>query len=157
MDYLTAVKMVVQQIVSSEGEVSASKLVDAARPEHSPAHGAFEWDDAKAGEEYRLSQARKYLRKVSVTVEDGKQSVRLINVPVFKESQTREGTYKPISSVVLVEDEYERALRQLLVKLETLQAAYDDLVAAAERKEVPVPEIGCWINSIRGSLEESRA
>ena len=46
----------------------ASEVVASARPEQSPLHDVFEWDDATAAEEYRLEQARGLVRSVCVVV-----------------------------------------------------------------------------------------
>jgi len=48
----------IQRITAKEGDCSAHALVDAARPESSPIHGLFEWNDEIAGEKWRVSQAR---------------------------------------------------------------------------------------------------
>jgi hypothetical protein len=37
-------------------------VVNAARPEDAPLHRYFEWDDAVAGEQYRIHQAHDYIR-----------------------------------------------------------------------------------------------
>jgi hypothetical protein len=43
------VEQVVNDIYLRDGDVKPSTLVEAARPESSPAHGAFEWNDGKVG------------------------------------------------------------------------------------------------------------
>ena len=45
-------------------------LVDAARKPKAPLHPLFEWDNRKAAEEHRLSQARNVLRSIRVVMED---------------------------------------------------------------------------------------
>ena len=158
MDAYAGVKLVVQQIISAQGEVSASQLVDASRPRTSPSHNAFEWNDAKAGEEYRLWQARGYLRRISVTTSETQQeAVRLINIPpADSKVEGREGRYKPITDVVQIEDEYERALRQLKSQLDKIQFAYEELLKAGEKKNVKVPKMRHWIDSMRETLNEAR-
>jgi hypothetical protein len=52
------------------GQFTAADVVAAARPEGSPLHRFFEWDDAKAGELYREELARYYIRAVEVVVRD---------------------------------------------------------------------------------------
>jgi beta-galactosidase/beta-glucuronidase len=41
-------------------------IVEAARPKNAPLHPAFEWNDKKAGEAYRLVQAGQMLRSVYI-------------------------------------------------------------------------------------------
>lgn len=48
-------------------DVEAQDVLDAARPEKSPLHGLFTWDDSKAAEQFRLSQARCVIRCLRVT------------------------------------------------------------------------------------------
>lgn len=50
-------------------------LGDGANPD-SPLHGVFEWSDKKAAHEYRLEQARRFLRSIEVTIiePDGTQT-----------------------------------------------------------------------------------
>lgn len=46
------------------GMLTPVNVVDAARSEDHPLHSRFEWDDAVAGERYRLDQARQLIRVV---------------------------------------------------------------------------------------------
>ena len=48
------------------GILSPYDVVAAAQAEESPLHNAFEWDDVRAGERYRLMQARVMLTTVKV-------------------------------------------------------------------------------------------
>lgn len=48
------------------GELSKEVVLAAATPASSVLHSLFEWDDAKAGHEYRLCQAGDLIRKVQV-------------------------------------------------------------------------------------------
>lgn len=53
-----------ESIRDESGDLTPRLVVDAARPEDSPLHSRFEWDDSIAGEKYRLSQAGELLRVV---------------------------------------------------------------------------------------------
>lgn len=55
-------------ICERDGKLLPEAVVQAAEPEDSPLHHRFEWDDAIAGHEHRLSQARHLIRKVKVQV-----------------------------------------------------------------------------------------
>lgn len=54
------------------GEITARAVLNAARPEDSPLHPAFEWDDAVAAELHREDQARLMLRSIRI-VRDAEQ------------------------------------------------------------------------------------
>lgn len=49
-------------------QLGAADVVGAARSPLSPMHSIFEWDDTEAAKEYRLEQARRLLRHISVTI-----------------------------------------------------------------------------------------
>lgn len=49
--------------------VSAEQYVEEARDPASPLHDTLEWDDAKAGEQWRINQARAVIRSIRVEVE----------------------------------------------------------------------------------------
>lgn len=46
--------------------VTATDIVDDARPADSALHALFEWDDAEAAEQYRLHQGRKAMNSLRV-------------------------------------------------------------------------------------------
>ena len=62
------------------GLLRPQAVVDAARPEDSPLHGAFCWDDTEAARLYRLDQAQRLIRRFTIEIESyGEQ----VDVPVF--------------------------------------------------------------------------
>ena len=52
----------------NKGILNTRNIVDEARYPHHPLHEYFEWNDGKAGEEYRLQQARFLVRTVEVEI-----------------------------------------------------------------------------------------
>ena len=58
-----------EQIEERDGVLSPSAVVDEARPEVSPIHACFEWDDEKAAEKYRETQASSMIRCLIVSTE----------------------------------------------------------------------------------------
>ena len=55
-----------ERIYETNGVLTPEAVVDDARPDDAPLHSHFEWDDALAGEQYRLVQARHLIRAVTV-------------------------------------------------------------------------------------------
>ncbi len=53
----------------ANGLLTPAMVVDDARSAKSPLHEAFEWDDDRAAEEYRLSQARHLVACLVVTID----------------------------------------------------------------------------------------
>lgn len=53
-----------------EGYVDKEALLKSAQKRNSPLHQYFEWDDAKAANNYRLDQARHLLRSIVVIIDN---------------------------------------------------------------------------------------
>lgn len=138
MNIKKSVESVVQKLYETNGEVSASALLEAARKKRSPAHDGFTWDDTVAGEEYRLMEARKWLRIVIIRTENNEPE-HLVHVPIDKNElmDSREGVYKPISIVVTSIDEFGRALNQAMHQLTAARRAVEELKIAAEKSDIP--------------------
>lgn len=58
----------------NSGEVTPEAVVEAAKDSKNPLHAVFEWDDGKAGHQYRVQQAGTLIRSVIVTVTGGGDS-----------------------------------------------------------------------------------
>lgn len=130
---LNGVQQVVQELYNQHGEIRTRDLVDAARPKDSPAHAGFEWRDDKAAEEYRLIQARKWIRRVEVIVE-GKPDI-LIHVPkvITDDTDSADGHYQAGSVLVNKPDEFERALSSARLRVESAERAFRELTEAAQK------------------------
>lgn len=137
----TAVQDLVQRIYDKNGEVTPSELVEAAKSKDEPAHAAFEWNDKKAGREFRLIQARKWLRVVVIRSEAQEDGERLVHVPIaesdVREDGPKEGSYKPASVLVHSVDEFERALDEAMQRLHSARRAVEDLRSVAEKSDKP--------------------
>lgn len=76
--------------VENDG-LTARVVLDDAKSESSPLHEAFEWDDARAADEYRLEQARDLMASVTVVVHDHderEQETRAFVVVTVNETRT---------------------------------------------------------------------
>lgn len=113
-----------------------SDVVAAAMDKSSPLHDQFEWDNKKAGHEYRLIQARKLIR-VSF-FGGGKSKDRFVFIPPTsfdsEDDDSNEGTYRPISAVLENPDWYARALEALQSKMNSAIKAAEELQHAAHAK-----------------------
>lgn len=56
---------------------NAANVVDYAKPKASPIHDMFEWRNAVAAHEYRLTQARYYMRHLEVTIESNGKDIQM--------------------------------------------------------------------------------
>ena len=57
-----------RRIWDERAELSAADILEEARPEDSPLHPFFEWDDSQAAENFRLFQAGMLIRSVKLRV-----------------------------------------------------------------------------------------
>lgn len=55
-----------EKIRKRDGAITPTAVVESARPEKSPIHKVFEWDDSIAAEKYRIDQANRMTRAVQV-------------------------------------------------------------------------------------------
>ena len=93
-----------EQIEEREGSVTKENFLEASRPDDSPTHNLFEWDDKKAAESYRLETSKKIIGCLQLTFEtiDNKEcSVRAyVNVSPL----TEKAKYENIEVVLRDED-----------------------------------------------------
>lgn len=58
----------IKQLESRDGKVYPENVVEFAKDEQTALHARFCWDDAEAGEQYRLLQAERIIREVKVRI-----------------------------------------------------------------------------------------
>lgn len=92
--------------LSADGNLTPAALVDEGRPIGSPLHAMFEWDDAKAAEAYRETQAGDIIRSIEIVIEGTEEPTRAF-VAVSLTGET--GSYSPIE-VVLRDDRSKASL-----------------------------------------------
>ena len=78
------------------GNLSPVAVVDAARAADHPLHDRFEWDDSKAGEAYRIEQARRMIRAVVTVVNAAGAEIK---TRAFVALSTTKGTAEPYISI----------------------------------------------------------
>ena len=102
--------------------ITADDLVKYGTPVNSPSHHLYEWDDKKCGVEFRLIQARFYLR-----------SIEVITLDIHKVVHTRrfmlhlkEHNYVTIDDVLLDPEKRELALKDALSELQAFTNKYEE-------------------------------
>lgn len=81
-----------RQIRAKTGALTRAAVVEDARPEGSPLHQYFEWDDTAAAEAWRLNQAGEMIAKVQVVIDTSQGArpmrqwlhVEVDNVPQYQ-------------------------------------------------------------------------
>lgn len=115
-----------RSIYALHGELKPEVVVDAARSPDSPLHGCFEWNDTKAAEEHRKSQARRLIR-IAVYVEPS-----VSNGPVREyisiSEEHKQRSYRSTPDVLTDKRLYEIAKRDALLELAKLEKRYRHIV-----------------------------
>lgn len=131
-----------EELEQTHGAITPAIIVEDARGEESPLHPAFEWDDAKAAEQYRLKQAGTMLRALVVTVEEAekpKPTRAYVNISEVSEKQ---GRFIAVGRALSHEDTRQIVLMHALMELSQFRRKYADveeladLFAAIERLKV---------------------
>lgn len=136
-----------EAIRAKYGKLCPEDVVKSSRPKSAPLHDLFEWNDTKAAEGYRLSQARTIIRSVQFVPYRGKEPVtQYVHVRM---NPVNESYYQDISVAVQNPDEYESAMAEAMGKLFSAQRAVEELRECAKRhKRKDVKGIGAALNGI---------
>lgn len=126
------------RIESRDGKIEPAAVVEDARPKDSPLHPIFEWNNAKAGEQWRVHQARNLIRSVRLVEEDPETKAEapvevFIHVPETA-SDEDSGGYRSATSLVQTIDAYTAALSSLDQRVGAAVSAVEDLKRIAEKQ-----------------------
>jgi len=123
---------VLHQIRERNGTLTPTIVVDSARSAKSPLHRYFEWDDKKAADEHRKSQAR-YLIACVVTVQSDGEEIRPVRSFISVNN-----SYEPLEVVLSDHDMRQQAIQDVqdaIASLKEKLAAFEefsDVLAALE-------------------------
>lgn len=144
-----------------EGVLKPSDVVAFAEPNDSPLHGWFEWDDEKAGEKYRLEQARALIRTVVCMVEVPDDKPRLVRVFHALRSERRAGGgYREIHEIMSESDRLAQLTAEMLQDLIRMKVRYESVMKlgkieqAANRLE---KQLRLQLKAIEKPREEKQA
>lgn len=115
-----------EKLEKKYGEVNKVNVLESARPEKSPIHSLFEWDDTKAAENYRLEQARLLICNLDVEVEHDEEKPIVCRAFV-NVSETKKGSFINIQSAFQNEDTKELVLKRALQELQAFENKYKNL------------------------------
>lgn len=124
----------IERINDEHGGVKPEVLLDESRPEDAPLHPAFTWDDSKAGELWRLVEARNIIRSVHVVDDASGEDMGCAFVRVsVQEDDATESVYRPVTEVVQDPDMFRDAVAGLKAKLAQSARALQDLENQARK------------------------
>lgn len=103
-----------------KGGITPEAIVEKATPKDSIAHDLFEWDDRKAAHEYRVVQARQYLR--TIVIDDGSQTETraFYNVTIGDHQE-----YVPLHQAVHTPTLWKQVVEQALIEAESWSRRYE--------------------------------
>ncbi len=131
---------VVEHLEEENGKVTKEDFLDVSRPEDSPTHELFEWDDNKAAEAYRLDQSRHIINALRV-VYTNKEDVET-KVPAFIRTSPPKANpvYENIHSALQNEGKREIILNRLrgeldafIIRNQHIEELADLLAEASEK------------------------
>lgn len=102
--------------------ITPQNILEKARNKKSELHKCFEWDDSKAAEQYRLSQARQIIRLLVVSpVQEDITPIRIFQI------SSERNEYKENSFFVENQDEYRILLDRAKAELQAIKKRYSTL------------------------------
>ena len=122
-------------IYRKRGELTPQSVLDEARPEGAPLHSRFEWDDAIAGEKYRIVQAQQLIRAVKIEYTDSageKKWVRGFFPIRDMEDNSEKRGYSPTEEIAQDDISLRILLKQCEREIADLKRKYGHLAEFAD-------------------------
>lgn len=141
-----------ERIIDSGVQLTAQSFLDESRPEESPTHALFEWDDSIAAEKYRLHQSKNVILQIecvetsietsetdsevevverSEHQEDG-QHYRHAYVNVNQKRPGQMGNYVPVQTALSNDEMRIQVLRNAISALRSIERRVNYLEELAE-------------------------
>lgn len=118
----------IERIKRKKG-LSAEAIVQEAKDKNNILHPLFEWDDAKAADKYRLTQAQNITRALVAVDEETGVETRLYFPTIFRSpKEARSVTmYDSIENILADPDARGNLLKRALAELESFKRKYSNL------------------------------
>lgn len=135
-----------EKIEKRDGAITTTALVESARDDASEIHNLFEWDNEKAGEQWRLQQAKIVLSCLKVTVksENEDEPARKIRAFINTNPERSQGTYINVEDAL--SDEELRAGVLLRAKKEL--TSFTDKYSSIKELDKLVKYIKKYVNGL---------
>lgn len=121
-----------ERIEKKYGEITPRYTVDESKPEDATLHQFFEWDNEKAGDNFRLVQARSLIRCVTVSAFGGEEAKSpvpaFVNLRSTNEDEEEDGrSYVHIVTAMSDAEKREQILSQARKEIREWRHRYDAL------------------------------
>ena len=113
------------EIKSLGDAVTPEAIVEYARDENTELHKCFEWDDTKAAEAWRKSQARTICG--SLVVVEEKEEKEPISFRILQHD-SQDQAYTPVTLILKNEDEYKRLVNRAKAELASFRERYKNIL-----------------------------
>jgi len=135
--------------LAGDGSLTPSDLVDAASDPENPFHNSFEWDDGKAGLEYRIWQARQIIKSYRITVRIKSRTV-VMKAFVHDPNAGNEQGYVHVENISHRPTDVRAAIT---TRLRRIRSELEDIVSLAELSKLQVPDLRDALTLIDGQLK----
>jgi hypothetical protein len=117
----------------NEGLLSPQNIVEYAKNQNTLLHSKFEWNDEKAGYEYRLWQARKIISLEFEIIKSDDKDLKPVRLFIsLKDDRNCETGYRLITNVLTNEEYRGRMLKEALEELNRIREKYQMLTELAK-------------------------
>lgn len=120
-----------RRIEEEAGTLTPDHVVEAARSKKNPLHKAFEWDNNKAAQEYRLTQARSLIASIEVVYEEA-QAVGKVRAYVNVDAEDGGRKYSQTENALSFSDIRQRILKRALSEASEWQRRYKQITELSE-------------------------
>lgn len=116
-----------EKMEKRDGSLTVESIVNEARPKKSVLHTLFEWDDAKAAEEYRKTQANGILHCLVVRDESLGEEPQKAYVCVTSKGVARRGLFVNIKQAMEQPETRNTVLENAIMELTAFERKYNKL------------------------------
>lgn len=111
--------------LTSISDTTPEGIVEKARDSNTELHKCFEWDDTKAAEKYRRSQAITMVHSIKIAYTDkSTNKVHVTPIRMFSMPEKRGGAYVPTELVMKNVDQYQMLLEKAITELKAFKTKY---------------------------------
>jgi hypothetical protein len=131
---------VCEQIENNNGGVTKESFLEASRPEDSPTHELFEWNDTRAAELYRLDTSKRIIGCLRVTYINPKEEECNVRAFVNVSDYSEKPQYESVDVILKEEDKRAVYLKRIKQELDNyirrnahIEELADILIEAGQR------------------------
>lgn len=117
----------IRQVYDKHGELTPRILLDEARPESSPLHSRFEWDNTVAGEKYRLHQAHCLITSLRTVIQEAPERKDVREYVSISRPESPQPVYRPVEEAMRDDFMRQVVLNDMRRQFETLKRRYGHL------------------------------